>query len=199
VMCYTTLTGTITPGASSYMQNTAGSATVSASGGSGTYSYAWSLLSGSTVLVTGGNSSSFGFTCSQVGTLTVKCIITDDKGQTKTVTQNITCTPATTYGDFSFQSGYSNYYSSLSKTGSTVSFIMAFGLTSSAMNPGWSYYVATIPVGFRPSTTRTVTMDSYGNTWSVTFNPNGTVYCQIVYGSSFPMGAGVNLSGSYNL
>ena len=200
VSCYTVPTATLSVGASSYTQNDTGSATVSASGGSGTYSYAWSLLSGSTVLANGSNSSSFSFTCSQVGTLTVRCIVTDNvTGQTKTVTQNITCTSAVLNGNFTLQSGYSNYYNSLSKTGSTVSFVLAFGLSYSAMNPGVSYYVATVPTGFRPSTTRTVTIDSYGNTWSLTFNSNGTVYCQIVYGSSFPVGSGVNLSGSYNL
>jgi len=200
VSCYTAPTASVSTGASSYTQNDTGSATVSASGGSGSYSYAWSLLNGSTVLSNGSNSSSFSFTCSQTGTLTVRCIVTDNvTGQTKTATQNISCTAAITYGNFTLQSGYSNYYNSLSKSGTSVSFVLSFGLSNSSMNSGWSYYVATIPTGFKPTSARTVTINSYGATWNLTFNSNGTVYCQIVSGPDFPMGSGVNLSGSYNL
>jgi len=197
VTCYTIPTATITLGSSSYSFNATGSATVSASGGSGSYSYSWSLLYGSTVLATGSNSNSFSFTCSQSGTLTVKCVVTDTiTGQTTTVTQNLTCTSP--YGNFTLNSGYFNYYNSLEINGSTVLFILAFG-NSSAMNTGVSYLVAYLPAGFKPSVTRTVTLYSNGQTWSITFNPFGTVYCQIVSGPSLPMGAGANLSGSFNL
>ena len=194
---YSSPTATISLGSSSYSLNATGSATVSASGGSGSYSYSWSLLYGSTVLATGSNSNSFSFTCSQSGTLTVKCIVTDTlTGQTTTVTQNLTCTSP--YGNFTLNSGYINYYNSLEINGTTVLFILAFG-NSTAMNTGVSYLVAYLPAGFKPSVTRTVTLNCNGGTWSVTFNPSGTVYCQIVSGPSLPMGGGVNLSGSFNL
>jgi len=198
---YTILTGTVSVGASSYNLNSNGSASISVSGGSGSYSYNWSLLSGTTVLATGSNSSNFSFMCSPTGTLTVKCIVTDNNtGQTATVTQNITCTGVTTtYGNFTLESGYSNYYNSLSNNGTTVSFNLAFGVNGSAMNPGISYLVAGLPVGFRPSVTRTVTLNSGGGTWNITFNPNGTVYCQIVSGPSLPVGGGIGFNGSFNL
>jgi hypothetical protein len=198
---YPTLTGTVTVGASSYSLGSSGSASISASGGSGRFSYSWSLLYGTTVLATGGNSNSFSFTCNQTGTLTVKCIVTDNNtGQTKPFTQDITCSGATTtYGNFTFVSGYTNYYNSLSNNGTTVSFILSFGVNSTAMDPGNSYFVAWLPDGFKPSVNRSVMLDCYGATWEVIFTPYGTVYCKIVSGSSIPVGGGTSLSGSYNL
>jgi hypothetical protein len=112
---------------------------------------------------------------------------------------NGTCTVINTYGNFILQSGYTNYYNSLSSNGTTVSFILAFGVSNSAMNPGVSYFVASLPAGFRPSATRSVTLDSSGATWNITFDSSGMVYCQIVSGPSFPVGTATNLSGSYNL
>jgi hypothetical protein len=198
---YATLTGAVTVGTSSYSLGSSGSASISASGGSGNFSYSWSLLYGSTVLATGGNSNSFNFTCNQTGTLTVKCIVTDNNtGQTKPFTQDITCSGATiTYGNFTFVSGYTNYYNSLSNNGTTVSFILSFGVNSTAMDPGTSYFVAWLPDGFKPSVNRSVMLDSYGATWEVIFTPYGTVYCKIVSGSSIPVGGGASLSGNYNL
>ncbi len=200
VTVYTTPTASVSTGATSYSQNDTGSASVSASGGSGNYSYAWSLLSGSSVLTNGTNSSSFSFNCSQTGTLTVRCIVTDNvTAQTVTATKNISCAPAVITGNFSLQSGYMNYYNFLSKTGSNVSFVLTFGLTGTSMDPGYDYLVAAVPTAFIPSTTRKITVDCVGSMWNITITPSGWVYCQIVSGSSFPMGAGVNLGGSYNL
>jgi len=183
----------------SYPQNYTGTATINVVGGSGDYRYEWSLLNGNSTLQTGTNSSAFNFFASTVGTLTLRCIVTDNNtGQTTTVTKNITCTGVTTiYGNFTFQSGYTNSYNSLSSNGTTVSFVLAF-LFSSSMSPGVNYHVAWVPGDFRPSVQRVVTLSSGGRTWNVTFSPQGMVYCQIVSGSTLS-NAGMGCSGTYNL
>ncbi|MTK53885.1 hypothetical protein [Paludibacter sp.] len=198
---YATLTGTLSGVGSSYTLGNSVSASISASGGSGNYSYSWSLLNGASVLSTGGNGSSFSFSCSQSGTLTLQCVITDNStGQTATVTQNITCSTGTpAYGNFTLESGYTNYYNSLSSNGNTISFNLVFGVNSSTMNSGINYLVAWLPVGFRPSVIRYLPLDSGGRTWTITFSPDGMVYCQIVSGSSLSIGGVASFSGSFNL
>jgi hypothetical protein len=135
IPCYSTPTVGISVGASSYPQNATGSATVSVSGGSGNFTYSWTLLYGTTTLGTGGNSTGFSFKCSRTGTLTVKCIVTDNvTKQTKTVTQNISCTAIT--GNATPQSDYIPYSNSLSGNGSIVPFNLICGTSSPAMHSG---------------------------------------------------------------
>lgn len=197
---YTTISASLTPGASSYTRGSTGSATVVASGGSGSYSYNWSLLSGSSILATGSNGSSFSFTCSQTGTISIKCVITDNTTGLSTIaSQTITCNGIVVpSGNFTFQTGYNNAYNTLSSDGNTVSFVLSFYISSITMNAGANYYVASVCEGCQPSVARTLTFTTGGRTWNITFNPDKTVYCQITSGSALTVG-GVGFSGSYSL
>jgi len=92
VMCYAAPTASVTIGASYYMLNGTGSATVAAGSGSGNFSYAWSLKNSSGTVLQTSTSSSFSYTCSQVGILTVQCVVTDNTtGQTTTDTKTVPC------------------------------------------------------------------------------------------------------------
>ena len=92
VTCYTYPTGTVSIGASYYMLNGAGTATVATGSGSGNFSYSWTLKNSSGTVLQTSSSSSFSYTCSQAGALTVQCIVTDNTtGQTATDSKNVTC------------------------------------------------------------------------------------------------------------
>jgi hypothetical protein len=92
---YTTPSAVISVSASSYTLGATGSATASASGGSGGYTYNWYLETSSGAVLSSSlntTSTSFSFTCSQTGTLTVQCVVTDNQtGQTATVKQTLSC------------------------------------------------------------------------------------------------------------
>jgi len=97
---YTTPSAVISVSASSYTLGATGSATASASGGSGGYTYNWYLETSSGAVLSSSlntTSTSFSFTCSQTGTLTVQCVVTDNQtGQTATSNKTITCNAALT-------------------------------------------------------------------------------------------------------
>jgi len=87
--CYQELSAVVSTNASSYVIHDSGSATVSVSGGSGSYTYNWYLLLGSTIDKTGSNSA-FYFSFTTSGTYTLKCVVTDSvTGETVTRTQVI--------------------------------------------------------------------------------------------------------------
>jgi len=88
VTCYAVPTASVAIGASYYMLNGTGSATITPGSGSGNYSYSWSLNGTASSITT----NTFSFTCSTVGTQTVKCTVTDNiTGQTATDTKTVTC------------------------------------------------------------------------------------------------------------
>jgi YD repeat-containing protein len=97
---YTAPSAVISVNASSYTLGVTGSATASASGGSGGYTYNWYLETSSGAVLSSSlntTSTSFSFTCSQTGTLTVQCVVTDNlTGQTATSNKTITCNAALT-------------------------------------------------------------------------------------------------------
>lgn len=199
------LAPSITPGAGSYNYAATGTATRgNASGGSGNYSYSWYLKNSSgTVLASVLNTSatSFSYTCFQVGTLTIQCVATDNvTGSTATASTNITCNAVVVSGNFTLLSGYTNAYNTISSNGTVVSFVLSFLPNSSPMTVGTSYYVATVCQGCQPSVVRTITYVTGGRTWNITFNPDKSVYCQIVSGTNLPTGNGVGLGTlTYNL
>jgi len=202
---YIAPTASVTPGATTYTPGTTGTATLgSVVGGSGSYTYSWYLKNSTgTVLASNLNttSTSFSFICSQSGQLTIQCVITDNTtGLSSTPSTTITSGAVTVYGSFSTTSGYTYPYTSLSKTGSSVTFVLVFLPTSSPISVGYDYYIASVSAGFQPSITRTISYDTGGRTWNITFNSNGSVYCRIVSGTNLPVGSVVAFGSlTYNL
>ena len=202
---YTAPVATVTPGATTYNYGSTGTATLgSVSGGSGSYTYNWYLKnSASTVLASNLNttSTSFSFTCSQGGPLTIQCVIIDNiTGLSSTPSTTITSGAVTVSGSFTTMSGYTYPYTSLSKTGSGVTFGLVFLPTSSPMSVGYDYYIASVSAGFQPSGFRYISYDTGGRTWNITINSNGSVYCKIVSGTSLPVGSVVAFGSlTYNL
>jgi len=197
---------TVTPGATSYLPGTTGTAALgSVSGGTGSYTYSWYLkTSTGTVLASNLNttSTSFSFFCSQPGTLTIQCLITDNTtGLSTTASTTFISGVVPVYGNFYTVSGYTYPYTSLYKMVSTVIFRLVFLPTSSPMNVGTDYYIAEVSAGFRPSGIWTFSLTTGGRTWNITVNPGGSVYCKIVSGTSLPVGTTAVDTGtlSYNL
>jgi hypothetical protein len=192
---YATLTASVTLGATSYSSGTTGTATLSSlSGGSGNYTYSWYLKNNSaTVLASSINttSTSFSYLCSQTGTLTIQCVITDNlTGIATTVSNNITVTASVTYScSFTMQSGFNSITSSISCDNSTSTYYIAFYATV-AMQVNTSYRVANICSNCRPSAIRTQTFTSGGRTWNITIYPNGYMYFTITSGSALAAGSG---------
>jgi hypothetical protein len=190
---YTAPVATVTPGATSYLPGTTGTAALgNISGGSGSYTYSWYLKNSTgTVLASNLNttSTSFSFFCSEPGTLTIQCLITDNKtGLSTTVSTTFTSGVVPVYGSFSTASGYVYPYTSLYKIFSSVIFELVFLPTSSPMNVGTDYYIAEVSAGFRPSGIRTFSLTTGGRTWNITVYASGSVYCKIVSGPSLPVG-----------
>jgi len=202
---YTAPVATVTPGATTYNYGSTGTATLgSVSGGSGSYIYNWYLKNSTgTVLASNLNTTSttFSFTCSQGGSLTIQCVITDNiTGLSSTPSTTITSGAVTVNGSFYTVSGYTYPYTSLSKTGSYVTSVLVFLPTSSPMIVGNNYYVASVSTGFQPSASRTISYDTGGRTWNITFDPSGNVYCRIISGSNLPVGSAVAFGSlTYNL
>jgi len=202
---YTAPVATITPGATTYNYGSTGTATLSGvSGGSGSYTYSWYLKNSNGTILAGNlntTSTTFSFTCSQGGPLTIQCVITDNiSGLSSTPSSTITSNAVTVSGSFTPLYGYTYPYTSLSKTGNIVTFVLVFLPTNFPMSVGSDYYVANVSAGFQPSVARSINYDTGGRTWNITFNPNGTVYCRIVSGTYLPVGNGVGLGTlSYNL
>lgn len=188
---YTIPTATITPGASSYSFGATGVAFLSqVSGGSGSYTYSWYLKSASgSILASSVNTAntSFSFICSQAGTLSVQCMITDNQsGVISTISNNITVNipPCTV----SIQNQFSNAASSISCNGTTITLSLVFYSSCCRVEVGTSYYVGYVNAGCRPTVTQTKTLVTNGNTWNVTFNSNGGVYVMIVSGTAISPG-----------
>ena len=68
------------------------------------------------------------------------------------------------------------------------------------MSVGYDYYIASVSAGFQPSASRTISYNTGGRTWNITFNSNGSVYCRIVSGTNLPVGNTVAFGSlTYNL
>jgi len=191
---YSAPAATVTPGATSYTSGATGTATLSSiSGGSGSYAYSWYLKNSTgTVLASNLNTSSvsFSYSCSQTGTLTVQCVITDNgTGISRTVSANITVTSVTYSCNFTMQPGYSNMTNSISCDNSATTFYLVFS-SNTTMQPYTAYLVANICPNCRPTTSsKSQTFTSGGKTWTVVVDPNGDVRFILVNGSAFPAGS----------
>lgn len=191
---YIAPTASVTPGATNYNSGATGSATLSSvAGGSGDYTYSW-YLKNSTGIVLASNlnttSTSFSYSCSQTGTLTVQCVIKDNlTGISGTVSANIVVTSVTYSCNFTMQPGYSNMTNSISCDNSATTFYLVFS-SNTTMQPYTAYLVANICPNCRPSTSsKSQTFTSGGKTWTVVVDPNGDVRFILVNGSAFPAGS----------
>jgi hypothetical protein len=92
ITCNTVLSASIASGMR-YTQNTTCTATISVTGGSGSFYYDWSVWdsSGGEIYAEAGTTvTQFSFVCSEAGTLTIKCVVTDNQtGQSATATKPI--------------------------------------------------------------------------------------------------------------
>jgi len=163
VTCYTYPTGTVSIGASYYMLNGAGTATVAAGSGSGNFSYSWTLKNGSGTVLQTSTSSSFSYACSQAGTLTVQCVVTDNvTGQTATDSKNVTCY---TYPTGTVSIGASYYM--LNGAGTAT---VATGSGSGNFSYSWTL----------KNSSGTVLQTSTSNSFSYTCSQAGTLTVQCV-------------------
>lgn len=124
--------------------------------------------------------------------------------QTRWVTNgyNTTACPLPSQNcSFSMATGFSSPSNNITNNGTTVSFYMVIVPTNASMQPGYSYYVATINGSCRPSGTRTINYSSGGRNWTITIIPSGGVYWYLNPGSPYlPQYSGVGTSTlAYNL
>jgi hypothetical protein len=96
----------------------------------------------------------------------------------KTVTASINSAYAIT-----MKPGYTKIVGEMSKSGTTISFYMAFYPTS-VMQAGTYYLVATVSPSCRPLATRSITCTTDGRTWLITIYPSGEMYWKITSGSA---------------
>jgi hypothetical protein len=182
----------------SYVVNTSGIANVSATGGSGSFTYTWTLWSsGSSVTTTQVTTvPTIQFTCSQIGEQLIQCKVTDNQSG-NAVTTTIAVPVASSA--YFWETGFACNYNSIAISGSTVNMYFDFYSTAAAMQTGTAYLVANIMSQYCPSTTRNVTYTVNGNTWYVSIYSNGNMYITIQSGSSLPVNSGVTLNISYAL
>jgi hypothetical protein len=184
----------------SYIVNTSGIATVGVTGGSGNYSYQWTLINtGSPVTITTQTSTvpSITFTCpSQAAEFVIQCAISDNVlGFTTSASTGVWVASSA----YSWQTGFACNYGSISINGSTANMYFDFYSTAAAMQTGTTYLVANIMSQYCPSATRNVTYTVNGRTWYVSIYSNGNMYITIQSGSSLPVNSGVTLNISYAL
>jgi YD repeat-containing protein len=111
-----------------------------------------------------------------------------------------TCTSTSTPCTISMYSGFSSPTRNVNNSGSSVSGYIVFYPTSSNMNVGTMYQIATIGSGCRPSGVRTFSTYAGGRNWTITVYPGGMIYAQIAYGSSaLNTYSSVSINISYSL
>jgi hypothetical protein len=175
------------------------------SGGSGNYSYSWYLKNTSgTVLSSMLNtaSTSYSFTCTQGGDMYVQCIITDNMtGQAYVISHAspITVTSAV-IGYLTMDGSYFGISQNITITGSNVNVSVSFA-TNTQMKPGYTYQLGTISENCRPSTSRSVTVETSEYKVIYSIATNGAINCSVVSYSIppgfFPNGDGRTLQFSY--
>jgi hypothetical protein len=193
-------TSSIKTNYSSYIVNTTGTATVGVTGGSGNYSYQWTLINTGTPFSISTQTStvpSITFTCpSQAAEFVIQCAISDNVlGFTTSASTGVWVASSA----YSWQTGFACNYGSISINGSTANMYFDFYSTAAAMQTGTTYLVANIMLQYCPSATRNVTYTVNGRTWYVSIYSNGNMYITIQSGSSLPVNSGVTLNISYAL
>lgn len=172
----------VTPGAND-------EATVSVTGGTGSYVYNWYLKNSSgTVISSSLNSlsSSYTFSCNQYGTYRIQCEVIDAQlGISYTKTSNaISC--CSSICNFTMGSGCISLSNSIVSYGTTASFYITF-YANFVMQPNVSYQVAYISSACRPSSTKTFTVyELMGRTWQVTISSTGIMYWKMTSGTALP-------------
>ena len=198
---YTALSTTgIKTNYSSYIVNTTGTATVGVTGGSGNYSYQWTLINTGTPFSISTQTStvpSITFTCpSQAAEFVIQCTISDNVlGFTTSASTGVWVASSA----YSWQTGFASSYGSISISGTTANMYFNFYPTTTTMQTGTAYLVANIMPQYCPSATRNVTYTINSRTWYVSIYPNGNMYITIQSGSSLPINSGVTLNLNYAL
>ncbi len=184
--------GTIATGASSYSLNSVYTATFNIAAGSGSYTYSWSLLNSSGTVLQTGTSSSFNYTCSQAGIITLKCVIVDTQsGLSSTYTVPIIVNPQTGY--FVMKNGYLNTASNLVNYGNYVSFYLVFFSCYSSISNYQTTLIANISANCRSTSYKSFTYSSGGRIWSVSVSTNGDVSVTLVGGPVLPASTSASL------
>jgi len=101
---------------------------------------------------------------------------------------------------FTIGSGFNLLTSGISSSAGIASFYIVFN-SSNAMNPGNSYFVATVNGGCKPTTTRTISYSSSGRNWTIMIYPSGQMYWYLSPGST-SVGVGTTIGTgtlTYNL
>jgi hypothetical protein len=200
---YSAPTALITPGATSYTPGAAGSASLGAvSGGSGNYTYNWYLKNSSgTVLASNENSTStsFSYTCSQTGTLTVQCRIVDNQtGLVYTASVSITVNTVSVPGTITMNSGYVCTAYTLTNMGTSAGGFFVFYPTAT-MTIYQGYAVGKVSSNCKPSSTRNYTCSNGGRTWYVIINTTGDIVITLAGGTTLPAYSTAVINFSYNL
>lgn len=99
---------------------------------------------------------------------------------------------------FSAMSGFDVPYSNATITGGYVNFNLVFYPTSTTMTMYGANFVAFLYGGCKPSTVKTLSLESNGKTFQVTFYPSGDVYVQLTSGSDVEAYETVYFNGSYS-
>ncbi|MBP1677300.1 MAG: hypothetical protein H6Q20_1859 [Bacteroidetes bacterium] len=181
----------------SYLQGMGGIATLlDISGGSGIYSYDWYLKNSSGTIIsskTNTTSTTFGFTSTEIGELTIICVITDkNAGIIKNISINTLCSNSYSCA-LNMQSGFRKFTNNVSCNNTTTTINVGV-VTSNAISPNTSYLLATLCPECSPSVTRTLSYSSGSTrTWSIKIEPNGNIFLNLLLGSQpLPSDSSIN-------
>lgn len=199
------LAATISTNANMYSIGNTCYASVNTSGGSGNYTYNWSVVNNSSGVViasTTSKSANYSFSISQTGSFTICCNVNDNLlGTSKILSTNISCSNSCS-GNLNVQSGFYNLSNSLTSDGTNVTIILAF-YPIATMQVGTRYLIESISSGncnCRPSATRTMFVSPGGRSFYIEVSPQGYVYCTIVSGTAISPYSSVGIGSlSYKL
>lgn len=88
------------------------------------------------------------------------------------------------------QSGYNNIASAVSNEGLAVNLKLLF-YPSATMIVGTNYFVGNIGANLRPEASQAISININNQSWVITVNPDGNVFCEIAGGS--PQSAYTNI------
>ena len=95
---------------------------------------------------------------------------------------------------FSMNSGFNSPTNEITAVGGIIDFYMVF-FSSSTMNPGTVYNIATFGTPCAPTVNRFTTANYSGRTWQVELTPSGGFSASITSGTAVPAGTIVDLQG----
>lgn len=202
---YAPISASIQLNSSSYLYGATGTASLTVSGGTGSYTYNWYVKdnSGNVLASTlNTNATTHNFTCNQTTLITVQCVITDAQtGSTFSTYQNINpiCFTFFTQSARTASNFFYNIAQSIINNSTSISGYLIF-YSDNIMNLGTSYLIGNFSSGLRPTVTQTMLYDTSGRTLQLTFNPDGSMYVKITSGTTIPAYQTINIGQfSFNL